>query len=441
MFVRCLGSLTCVLLLVPVSRAEPLTIRETIKPGDCFQVQLEMKLTGQLQLNRQGTPVNLNLSAAGSLGLTEKVLTVTGEGLSEKVARIYDNARATITVDKDRSERTLRPERRLIVAQRHKDIHLVYAPSGALTRDELDLAGHHMDTLFLVGLLPEKPVEVGGTWKIPNHVVQALCAYEGLTEKDLTAKLEEAKDQVALVSIQGSATGIDNGALVKSKVEATAKFDLTGKRLIHLEWKQTDEREQGPVNPRSTTQTWWTLTRKPIEVPPSLSEVALVVVPGNFTPPETMTVLEHRDAQGRFKAVYARDWHLVGNTPSHLVLRCLDRGDFLGQVTVAPWTTPNGKRMTPEEFKLAMSKLPGWEVEQELQAGEVPGMDRYVYRLSLAGKMDGIPVVQNFYLVGGKTEQQQVIVTFTMSPKQVEKFGVRDLSFVGSLEVPASEAK
>src|SRR5262249_5121757 len=163
----------------------------------------------------------------------------------------------------------------LIVAQRHKDIPLAYAPGGSLTRDELDLVAHHLDTLFLTGLLPGKAIEPGATWKVPAHVVQALTSFEGLIESDVVGKLEEVKDQTAILSFSGPASGIDSGALVKTKIEATARFDRTSKRLVRLEWKQSDERDQGPVSPASSMQTWWTLTRQPVEVPATLSDVAL----------------------------------------------------------------------------------------------------------------------------------------------------------------------
>jgi hypothetical protein len=436
---RFLGSLSCLLLLAPAGWAQPLAVSETLQPGDCFQVQLEMKLSGQLKIMRGGSPASLKLEATGTLGMTEKVLASSPDQLADKVARLYDTARATITVEKDKSERTLRPERRLIVAQRHKDTPLVYAPAGTLTREEADLTAQHLDTLFLTGLLPGKPVEVGETWKVPSHVVQALCNFEGVTEQDVVGKLEEAKDQTATLTFTGSATGIDGGAMVKSKVESTVRFDRTSKRLVRLEWKQTDERDQGPVSPASSMQTAWTLTRKAVSVPESLSEVALVGVPDNFTPPTTMTDLSYRDPEGRFALTYPREWQLVSSTPTHLVLRHMDRGDFLAQVSIAPWTrTAPGKPMTPDEFKEALARTPGWEPEQELQAGEVSGQDRPVYRLAVAGKMDGVPVVQNFYLIAAP-KGEQVVVTFTMSPKQVEKFGARDLSLIGALEVPAKK--
>ena len=59
---------------------------------------------------------------------------------------------------------------------------------------------------------------------------------------------------------------------------------------------------------------------------------------------------------------------------------------------------------------------------------------RWVYRLSALGQLDGVPVLQNFYLVASPSGEQAV-VAFSLNPKQADKLGARDLSFVGSLEV------
>jgi hypothetical protein len=81
-----------------------------------------------------------------------------------------------------------------------------------------------------------------------------------------------------------------------------------------------------------------------------------------------------------------------------------------------------------------MAQTPGWEPATELQAGEVPGGDgKWAYRIAAQGKMDDVEVVQSFYLVAN-ADGQQIVVAFTMTPKQVERLGTRDLTLVGSLE-------
>jgi hypothetical protein len=117
----------------------------------------------------------------------------------------------------------------------------------------------------------------------------------------------------------------------------------------------------------------------------------------------------------------------------------MDRGDFVAQVTITPWKRADkGKHMSAEEFKQAMNDTGGWEPEKELQSGEVPSENgRWVYRFSALGQTDRVTAVQNFYLVA-TPEGEQVILVFTMTPKQVDKLGARDLSLVGNIEIPAS---
>jgi hypothetical protein len=436
---KTLAGLTLALLVVALDgavQAQTYPLAENVRPGDCFRIQLDMKLDGELKVNKDGKVLPLKLIATAAHEFPERVLSVAAGGLTEKTARVYEKAQAVIGVGGDRSERGLRKDRRLIVAQRSKDQLLVYSPAGGLVREELELTSEHFDTLCLTGLLPGKTVAAGETWKVSNAVAQALCLFEGLTEQDLSCKLEEVKDGVARIGITGSANGIELGALVKLTVQATARFDLTSKRLTGLDWQQKDEREQGPANPATSVQTTYVLKRAPIEQPACLDDVSLVSVPDNLQPPPSLVNLEYHDPKGRFELLHARDWQLVSQTDEHAVLRLMERGDFVAQVTLTPWTTAGkGKHMTPDEFREAMMRTPGWEPEKELQAGEVPagGDGRWIYRLSALGQMDGTAVLQNFYVVAGP-DGEQVVLLFTMTPKKAEKLGERDLTFAASVD-------
>jgi hypothetical protein len=84
-----------------------------------------------------------------------------------------------------------------------------------------------------------------------------------------------------------------------------------------------------------------------------------------------------------------------------------------------------------------MDNTPGWSAEKELQAGEAPAPEgRYIYRISMVGKMDDLAVLQNFYLVAAPGGEQ-VIVAVTLTPKEAEQLGARDLALVGGIELPA----
>ena len=65
---------------------------------------------------------------------------------------------------------------------------------------------------------------------------------------------------------------------------------------------------------------------------------------------------------------------------------------------------------------------------------------RWVYRISSLGTMDGVQVLQNFYLVAAPSGEQ-VVLAFTMTPKHAERLGTRDLSIAASLDFPSSKAE
>ncbi len=423
----------------PHAFSQSCALAEQASAGDCFRVRLEMTLKGAMRMQRDGEMASLPLDAAGSHAFDERVLAVGDGGLPSKAARRYETAKVVIKAGDDRSERTLRTERRLLVAQRGPDQALVYCPAGGLRRSELELTAEHFDTLSLAGILPGKEVKVGDTWKLSNAVAQALCNFEGLSEHGLTGKLESVDGGVAVFSVSGSASGIDEGAMVKLTVTATGRFDLAAKRVVALEWRQKDERQQGPVSPASTVETTTKVERKVIDQPETLSDVALVSVPDK-DPPSAMLNLECSDPKGRFDLMHPREWQTVSQTAEHLVLRLVERGDFIAQATITPWKpAAKGKHLSPEEFKEAMNATPGWEPQRELQASEIPveGEGRWAYRVSVQGQLDGMAVVQNFYLVAAPGGEQ-VVVAVTMTPKQADKLGARDLTLVASLEIPAS---
>src|SRR5260370_26084482 len=154
---RILGTLVVSLAVVRDGWAQTYLLSETAQAGDCFRIHLDMSLSGEMRVNKEGKAVSLKLQATATHEFPERILHVASDGLPEKAARVYEKAKAVISVDKDPSDRSLRPERRLCVAQRTKDRLMVYSPAGPLTREELELTSEHSATLALPGLLPGRP--------------------------------------------------------------------------------------------------------------------------------------------------------------------------------------------------------------------------------------------------------------------------------------------
>jgi hypothetical protein len=435
---RSVAVLVLAILVAGPVRAQTYSLSESPQANESFALRLSLKLAGEMTVLQDSQPIKLKLAAQAEHGFRERVLAVQKDGpLVTKAARYYDDARAAITVDGATSQRMLRADRRLVVAQRPQDALLCYCPQGALTREELETVSEHFDTLALAGLLPGKDAKVGDTWKVGNPAAQALCLFDGLVENDLIGKLAEVKNGEAIISITGTTRGIELGAQAKVSVTATAKFDLTRKRLVALEWKQKDDRDQGPASPALAVETTTTVTRKAIEEPKELTDVALAGVPQGFEVPAALTVVSIRDVKGRFDLSVGRDWQVVSQTDSRLVLRLLDRGDFVAQATVTPWTKADaGQHLDAKEFREQMLASPGWQAEDVLQEGDLPNQPagRYVYRLTARGEMDGVKVVQCFYLIA-MPKGEQVVVAFTLKLTQVNKLGARDMVLVDGLEL------
>src|SRR5262249_16546663 len=162
---RTLATLAIFLMVAPLARTQTVTLAEDVKAGDCFVVHLNMKLTGEILVNRDGKQVPIRLSTTAAHDFASRVLEV-ADGSAPPIAIVHDRAQAEISVGGDKSERNLRPKRMLVVSQRSNDQPLVYAPAGPLTREELELVGEHFDTLMLTGLLPGKAVAKGDTWTL-----------------------------------------------------------------------------------------------------------------------------------------------------------------------------------------------------------------------------------------------------------------------------------
>src|SRR5262249_50354791 len=152
-----------------------------------------------------------------------------------------------------------------------------------------------------------------------SEVAQSLCLFDGLISHELMAKLKQADSATAIVTIDGTAKGIENGAMANLTIAAAVRFDRAKNRIVSVEWKQRDVRDQGPTSPAAEVESTTLVPRTPLErEPDELNAAALAAVPTSNDPPATMQHLIHRDPRSRFQLIYGRDWHVVGQSDYHL---------------------------------------------------------------------------------------------------------------------------
>jgi hypothetical protein len=414
--------------------AQPVNLAEKSQPGDVAKFTLELDLKGNLLVVQDKEKQPIPIAAKARHVFDERVISVT-DGLPVISARNYGEAVASVVIVSEKNDRSLPADRKLILVRRNPDSLLCLAPAGPLTRNDLDLVTEHFNPQCLPGLLPGKAVNVGDTWQLSENATQASCLFDSVIKTQLTGKLLSAKDGVAIFTIEGTAEGIENGAKVTLSVNATGSFDTAAGRISSLTWKQKDDREQGVVNPASQVEVTVTLKREGLaELPKELSDEALAKVPVNGVP-TTQTDIRYTDPKARYTMVHSREWHITGQTDTHLVLRLLDHGEFAAQATITIWRKAEpGKHMSAEDFKRAVSEAPGWTQSKLLGEGEVPTTTGcWLYKVSAEGKMENVPVTQNFYLIAGP-QGDQLVVTVAMKPDKVKVVGTRDTALVKAIE-------
>ena len=422
--------------------AQPVLLAEPVQTGDCLAVRLDLVVKGSLKVARDTSLVSLSLSAIAEQSFTERLLVGGLSGQPARAARRYDIAKATITVDGAVATRKLRDERRLLIFQRSAGLPLHYSPAGALLREELELVGEHLDTLAIPAMLPGRELKPGETWDISPFAVQALCDLEAMESHAMTGTLQEVRDGMAILAVAGKATGIQNGSAMKVEVNARARFDIAAGRVVELKWAQHDEREAGPATPASVVDAEILVTRRKIDRPMSLDDGTLAAIPMGFTPPASLLLLEYKDPQKRYELLHERGWSQVTRTQNHLVLRLMEKGDFLAQATITQWSMAGkGRHQSAGEFQAAIRKIPGWEQGEVLSSAELPSGDRrWIYRHAVSGKLEGVEVLQTFYLIAGP-EGDQVVVAVTCTPKVANRLAGRDQVLISSLDFPMLEEK
>lgn len=423
-----------VLLAATPALAQPVLLAEVAKPGDCAKSTIDLTVTGHLVVGPNAAQDTVKLDARARLVFAERTLSVDGV-MPVKSARHYDAAGSSAVVGGERIERTLAGDRRLVVAQRNGDGLFCFALTGPITRDELDLVAEHFNPQCLPGLLPGKEVGPNTTWPVPDAAAIAACQFDRLLKNALVGKLIAVQGGLATFSIEGQAEGIENGGKASLSIAATGTFDIASRRVVELQWKQKDDREQSAVGPASKVEATIALKREMMPaVPPALTDAALAGIP-NGEVPAALAQLRFVDPKGRYTILHPREWHVTGATDTHLILRLLDRGEFIAQATVSVWKSlPPGRHLSPDEFKKAVSESRGWSATKVLDDREVPASGgRWLYRLSAEGKLEGQPAVQNFHLLAGP-QGDQLVVVVTMNPSQAAAVGTRDVALVNAIE-------
>lgn len=190
--------------------AEPVALREAVRPGAATRVVIELKAQGQYLpalppgVSKDQAPRALALKVESRLEFVERSV---GSGDRPRTVRRVLRAGSAINGEVRPASATVRPEVALLVAEARGGGVVVFSPLGPLTRSELEVLQGPGDPLALGGLLPDRPVAVGDRWPVGESAVKALTAYDTRSGGGLEATLEAADAATARVRVRGEVRG------------------------------------------------------------------------------------------------------------------------------------------------------------------------------------------------------------------------------------------
>src|SRR5262249_26569119 len=118
---RTLASLVITLAAAGTGWGQTYSLAEAPVAGKYFRIETQMKLAGEMRLRQEKKTVTLKQTAQAEHVYLERILDVGPTGLARKSAQFFQTAKATVKVSNHVEEKSLRPQRQLLVAQRFND--------------------------------------------------------------------------------------------------------------------------------------------------------------------------------------------------------------------------------------------------------------------------------------------------------------------------------
>lgn len=428
------------------ARAEGVILRESPKVGDTSHVIVELKAAGLYRPNSApGAPEAkpLQLKVETRFDFLERVLAVGDRGEAMRVVRRVNQAASAINGEIRPSASSIRPEVATLVATLRENGCFSFSPGGPLTRAELELVQAPGDPLALTGLLPEKAVDIGDTWVIPDATAKSLSDYDALASNSLRAKLETLDDSSARVRVAGEIRGAARGGEGSMTFDGNYTFSRKTGRIDRLTLNRAEVRKPGPVEAGLDLKGTLTVERDPAEPPAELSDAALSGLPQEDAGQRGLLLYTSPDAKYTF--LHDRDWHIFWDDTRMTVLKRLDHGEVTAQcnIRIGP-KAGKGRHQDPAQFREDIRRALGKRFGHLLGEGEVEGTQPagYRYRVGVQGREGDLDIIWYYYLLANP-DGEQLLATFTLSEPQLKNFAEQDLQLIGSLDwkdAPATPA-
>lgn len=418
------------------------TLASTAAAGQSYEMRSDQKLDshqqakvvvqveGQLKLNADGSEVKrLPVKVDADLHYIERTLAL-GSGFADsRVVRSYRQAEAKIQLKDSKLTNTVREERRLIGVESNEKSATTFSPLGPLTRDEIDLVEVPGSSLSLAALLPEKAVEIGDTWTHPDWVIARLLNLDAVNQQDITSKLTDVKDQVAIVAFEGKVAGAVGGVSSDFELKGKLNFDFGKKAVTWLALAFKENRAIGHAQPGFEVITQVRMISAPCAAAEEVSDKSLGSLPTEAT--GGATLVEFAAEKADFELLHDRRWRVMVDRHDVTLLRLVDRGDLVAQCNISQRPSlPKGEYLRLEVFQADVQKALGKSFGQIVDASqESSDTGLRVLRVTASGATGELPIQWTYYHLTDEAGHRASLV-FTIEGNLVERFAQIDRELI-----------
>ncbi|QDU30488.1 hypothetical protein ETAA8_56280 [Anatilimnocola aggregata] len=393
-------------------------------------VKVAVEASGQMKMNPDSREVKfLPMSVTAELDFLQRRLPAVKDSAAVRLVRNYSTAQTKFNLKNTEFSHSLRDDRRLVVLQAEGDAGTYFSPLGPLSREELELLDVPGAGVLPELLLPGKALKVGETWNLTDAAVVRLLSLDAVHKQDITGKFDELRDGIAILSLEGKASGAVGGVASECAIRAKLNVDPKQQLLTWLALSLNENRAIGHAQPgydvTSRIRMLTALTDSAAEISEeSISKLPLVAKAGE-------TLLSFRSEKGGFELVHDRRWRVMNERYDAAILRMVDRGELVAQCNISKLKSfSKDEKLALDTFQGDVKTALEKQKAQITEASEnVNDAGIKVQRLLVAGFASELPIQWTYYHLSDSAGRRASVV-FTIDQRLVEKYAHIDQEII-----------
>jgi hypothetical protein len=402
---------------------------------DLARVKAQLEVSGTAKMAAEGQEKTSTIKVSASLVYDERRMPAQGD--SRLSLRHYDRAEAVLRVDQGEFRPRLRPARQLVGVVVKANRAVLYSPTGALTREELDLVDIPGNTAVLPQLLPAEPLAIGESWKVDHDALAMFLGIDAVSASDVACKLwQVTPGRIARVRFSGHVNGAVHGVATEIQLKGRFDYDLAARRFTEFEMTVDEDRGISPIGPGLKVTCELKLQIDGIASSQHVTADRAARLAEN-APPSDPFLYFHWQSTG-YHLSLSRLWHIVDERPHLLVLRLIERGELVAQCNISPGQPaaasalkksgektppPAARPKTLQEYTEQVRKALDKNFGKLVSTGQgTTAAGTKFFHVVADGQVQEVPVRWVYYLLYDDAGRHAGLV-FTFEQKLASKFG------------------